>query len=130
MYHNIMLFILCCNDSIFVEGDGFSNDDLLDVVGDEYKPDPGRGHGGRASDPGYDTTGDDTDQSQGAQGSQVAGILSGLGVLIVGAASSYFAYYKKKLCFKIQGGADPESGGNQSGVHSEPQTLTNLLRTS
>ncbi|XP_035390637.1 CD99 molecule isoform X2 [Electrophorus electricus] len=45
-------------------GDGFSNDDLLDVVGDEYKPDPGRGHGGRASDPGYDTTGDDTDQSQ------------------------------------------------------------------
>lgn len=34
----------------------------------------------------------------------LAGIISAVGVALVGAASSYFAYQKKKLCFKIQGG--------------------------
>lgn len=34
----------------------------------------------------------------------LAGIISAVGVAILGAASSYFAYQKKKLCFKIQGG--------------------------
>lgn len=34
----------------------------------------------------------------------LAGIISSVGVALVGAVSSYFAYQKKKLCFKIQGG--------------------------
>ncbi len=34
----------------------------------------------------------------------MAAIISSVGVAILGAASSYFAYQKKKLCFKIQGG--------------------------
>lgn len=34
----------------------------------------------------------------------LAGIISAVGVALFGAASSYFAYQKKKLCFKIQGG--------------------------
>ncbi|CAL8308932.1 unnamed protein product [Merluccius merluccius] len=40
---------------------------------------------------------------------------------ILGAASSYFAYQKKKLCFKLQGGADPESGKNYQGDQAQPQ---------
>lgn len=35
---------------------------------------------------------------------QIAGIVSAIGVALLGAASSYFAYQKKKLCFKLQGG--------------------------
>ncbi len=35
---------------------------------------------------------------------QIAGIASAIGVALLGAASSYFAYQKKKLCFKLQGG--------------------------
>lgn len=34
----------------------------------------------------------------------LAGIISSIGVALLGAASGYFAYQKKKLCFKIQGG--------------------------
>lgn len=39
-----------------------------------------------------------------ASAGPLAGIISAIGVAVVGAASSYFAYQKKKLCFKIQGG--------------------------
>lgn len=41
-----------------------------------------------------------TEASSGA----LAGIISSVGVALLGAASSYFAYQKKKLCFKVQGG--------------------------
>ncbi|KAI5089913.1 glycogenin-2 [Silurus meridionalis] len=51
----------------------------------------------------------------------MAGIISAVAVAIFGAASSYFAYQKKKLCFKGQGGTDLESGGNQPGTQSDPQ---------
>lgn len=37
-------------------------------------------------------------------GGAMAAIISSVGVAIFGAASSYFAYQKKKLCFKVQGG--------------------------
>ncbi len=37
-------------------------------------------------------------------GGAMAAIISSVGVAILGAASSYFAYQKKKLCFKVQGG--------------------------
>ncbi|KAI3366253.1 hypothetical protein L3Q82_009715 [Scortum barcoo] len=52
---------------------------------------------------------------------QIAGIVSAIGVALLGAASSYIAYQKKKLCFKLQGGADPESGKGQRGNQSDPQ---------
>ncbi|XP_045076852.1 CD99 antigen-like isoform X10 [Coregonus clupeaformis] len=61
---------------------------------------------------------------------QIAGIVSGIGVALLGAASIYFAYQKKKLCFKIQGGVDPESGKNAHGAQSDPQVMSNLLRSS
>lgn len=40
---------------------------------------------------------------------QIAGIVSAVGVALLGAASSYFAYQKKKLCFKLQGGQSMQS---------------------
>ncbi|XP_066517708.1 CD99 molecule isoform X1 [Hoplias malabaricus] len=110
------------------EGGEFS---LNDAVSGDYKPDPSGGGGARSGGEGqpYDTQGDEG-QSQAPQGGQMAGIISAVGVAILGAASSYFAYQKKKLCFKIQGGTDPESGVNQSGTRSDPQVMSNLLKSS
>ncbi|CAM4486977.1 unnamed protein product [Leuciscus chuanchicus] len=108
-------------------GGTFDDNDLSGVNEDGgYVPDKGRSGGGGA-DPGYD------DQSGGAseqpQGGTMAAIISSVGVALLGAASSYFAYQKKKLCFKVQGGEDPESGKNR-GTQSDPQVLSNLLRSS
>ncbi|XP_071319882.1 CD99 molecule isoform X1 [Trachinotus anak] len=108
-------------------GGAFDDSDLVDVKDGDYKPDGGRS-GGHAVDPGSDSHGG-ADQPQEAGSGQIAGIASAIGVALLGAASSYFAYQKKKLCFKLQGGADPESGKGQHGTHSDPQVLSNLLRT-
>ncbi|XP_042261052.1 CD99 molecule isoform X1 [Thunnus maccoyii] len=108
-------------------GGSFDDSDLFDVSGGDYKPDGGRHKPDGGS--GHDTQ-SDADQPQGAGSGQIAGIASAIGVALLGAASSYFAYQKKKLCFKLQGGADPESGKGQHGTQSEPQVLSNLLRTS
>ncbi|XP_010889301.2 CD99 molecule isoform X2 [Esox lucius] len=107
-------------------GGSFGDKDLFDLSegGDGgYKPDPGQGGGGADN-------ADNADQSQEAGPGQIAGIASAIGVAILGAASSYFAYQKKKLCFKIQGGVDPESGKDAQGVQSDPQVMSNLLRSS
>ncbi|KAM3857249.1 CD99 molecule [Diretmus argenteus] len=108
-------------------GGSFGDADLFDVNDGEYKPDGGRS-GGRAEDPNANDGA--ADQPQEAGSGQIAGIASAIGVAILGAASSYFAYQKKKLCFKIQGGVDPESGKGTHDSNSEPQVLSNLLRTS
>lgn len=109
-------------------GGDLSDSDLLDVGEDGYKPDPGRG--GRAGDNTDNISDTQDDQPNAVEGGQMAGIISAVAVAIFGAASSYFAYQKKKLCFKVQGGADPESGRNQSGTQSDPQSFSSLLRTS
>nr|XP_009290426.1 CD99 molecule isoform X3 [Danio rerio] len=107
-------------------GRSFDDNDLIDVSErGGYKPDGG-GSRGRGGAPSSD------DQSGGAeqpQGGALAAIISSVGVAVLGAASSYFAYQKKKLCFKVQGGEDPESGKSH-GTNSEPQVLSNLLRSS
>ncbi|XP_034405493.1 CD99 molecule isoform X1 [Cyclopterus lumpus] len=108
-------------------GGSFGDSDLFDVGGGDYKPDGGRPHGGGGVDPGSDPHGG-ADQPQEAGSGQIAGIASAIGVALLGAATSYFAYQKKKLCFKIQGGADPEKG--HQGAQSDPQVFSNLLRTS
>ncbi|XP_062866463.1 CD99 molecule isoform X3 [Trichomycterus rosablanca] len=106
-------------------GGDFSDSDLHELTGGgEYNPDAGKGNS-------HDSTGDASDEPQAASGGQMAGIISAVGVAILGAASSYFAYQKKKLCFKMQGGGgDPESGNNRSGTQSDPQALSNLMRSS
>ncbi|XP_015259545.1 PREDICTED: CD99 antigen-like isoform X2 [Cyprinodon variegatus] len=105
-------------------GGTFSDNDLFDVSNGDYKPDEGRS-GGRAKDTSYDNQGGN-DQAQGS--GQIAGIISAVGVALLGAASSYFAYQKKKLCFKLQGGADPESGKGPQGGRSDNQVFSNLLQ--
>uniref|UniRef100_A0A671YEK4 CD99 molecule n=1 Tax=Sparus aurata TaxID=8175 RepID=A0A671YEK4_SPAAU len=114
-------------------GGSFDDSDLFDIGGGgEYKPDPGRPGGnpsGGGGDPGYDHNGG-ADQPQEAGSGQIAGIASAIGVALLGAASSYFAYQKKKLCFKLQGGQDPEMGKRNHGNQSDPQVFSNLLRTS
>ncbi|KAF4075291.1 hypothetical protein AMELA_G00232820 [Ameiurus melas] len=101
-------------------GGDLSDSDLLGVGEDGYQPDPGRGS--RAGDNTDDRSDTQDDQPRAAEGGQMAGIISAVAVAIFGAASSYFAYQKKKLCFKVQGGTDPESGVNQSGMQSDPQS--------
>ncbi|XP_063733646.1 CD99 molecule isoform X6 [Eleginops maclovinus] len=110
-------------------GGTFNDNDLLDVNDNGYKPDPGHPGGGGAVNPNYDSNGG-ADEPQEAGSGQIAGIASAIGVALLGAASSYFAYQKKKLCFKIQGGVDPESGKGQHGNRSDPQVFSDLLRTS
>ncbi|XP_041637585.1 CD99 molecule isoform X2 [Cheilinus undulatus] len=109
-------------------GGGSFDDSILSDIGDsgEYKPDGGGAHN-PGYDPGYDPHGG-ADQPQEAGGGQIAGIVSAVGMALLGAASSYFAYQKKKLCFKMQGGQDPEKG--RHGGQSDNQVFSNLLRTS
>ncbi|KAM9334269.1 CD99 molecule isoform 1-T1 [Symphorus nematophorus] len=118
-------------------GGSISDSDLFDIAGGgggggEYEPDGGRPHGGGGGgDSGYDTNGG-ADQPQEAGSGQIAGIVSAVGVALLGAASSYIAYQKKKLCFRLQGGgADPEMGkGRHGGGRNDNQLFSNLLRTS
>ncbi|XP_014005384.1 CD99 molecule isoform X1 [Salmo salar] len=108
-------------------GGSFGDKDLFDVSDNgDYKPDPGKGGGGGGGG------GAPADQPQDVEAGsgQIAGVVSAIGVALLGAASSYFAYQKKKLCFKIQGGVDPESGKNARGAQSGPQLMSNLLRSS
>ncbi|XP_015217208.1 CD99 antigen-like isoform X1 [Lepisosteus oculatus] len=112
------------------KGGSFDNDDLGYVAGEgDYNPDKGKS-GGRSGGRAEGDTQGGSDQPQAEGSGKIAGIVSAVGVALLGAASSYFAYQKKKLCFKISGG-DPESGNKtQSGTQSEPQILSNLLRSS
>ncbi|XP_029112938.1 CD99 antigen-like protein 2 isoform X2 [Scleropages formosus] len=59
----------------------------------------------------------------------VAGILSAVGVAILGAATSFFAYQKKKWCFKVQGGDPERADKNIQENQTEPQVLSNLQNT-
>ncbi|XP_046693242.1 CD99 molecule isoform X2 [Silurus meridionalis] len=111
------------------DGGDLSDDDLA-FASDGHKPDPGKGDRSGGVDDFGGVTDDRDDETKAAQGGQMAGIISAVAVAIFGAASSYFAYQKKKLCFKGQGGTDLESGGNQPGTQSDPQASRNLLRIS
>ncbi|KAJ8415135.1 hypothetical protein AAFF_G00008330 [Aldrovandia affinis] len=107
----------------------FDDKDLLDLgdFGNDNNPDGDKG--ARAVDPNAGSNGDGAEEPKEAGSGQIAGIISAVGVAIVGAASSYFAYQKKKLCFKVQGG-DPESANKDSGTQAEPQVMSNLIQSS
>uniref|UniRef100_A0A3Q1EEC2 CD99 molecule n=1 Tax=Acanthochromis polyacanthus TaxID=80966 RepID=A0A3Q1EEC2_9TELE len=98
-------------------GGSFDDSDLFDIGGGDYKPD--KGQGGRKTSTSFLHL--DLCFNSEAGSGQIAGIASAIGVALLGAASSYFAYQKKKLCFKLQGGADPESGKGHHGTNSDPQ---------
>ncbi|KAI4805173.1 hypothetical protein KUCAC02_009801, partial [Chaenocephalus aceratus] len=62
-------------------------------------------------------------EAQEASSGSVAGILSAIGVAIVGAATGYYTYQKKKLCFKNRQEADPEAArkADTEGAQADPQ---------
>ncbi|XP_051783245.1 CD99 antigen-like [Erpetoichthys calabaricus] len=105
-------------------GGNFGDSDLHDVAGDDgYQPDKGKGgpHVGPASD------GEQYEEGGAQEGGKVAGIVGAVAMALVGAASSYFAYQKKKLCFKQSG--DVESGNKgQRGTNSALQVFSSLLQ--
>ncbi|XP_061081896.1 CD99 molecule isoform X1 [Conger conger] len=108
------------------KGGGSFGDIDLDFDSNDNKP----GGKARAADPAPGSDGGPADEPQEASAGKIAGIISAVGAAIVGAVTSYIAYQKKKLCFKIQGGEDPESANKESGAQSDPQVMSNLLKSS
>ncbi|XP_043928457.1 CD99 antigen isoform X3 [Protopterus annectens] len=88
------------------KGKGLSDSDLADSL-DGYSPDKTRDDSPDAEN----KASENEAQSPGA----IAGIVSAVAMALFGAASSYFAYQKKKLCFK-------EDAGHQENVLMENQS--------
>nr|XP_029502926.1 CD99 antigen-like protein 2 isoform X7 [Oncorhynchus nerka] len=92
-------------------GGSFSDDDLLDVGKDDpYNPDKGK-----------DTM---------AETGTIAGIISAIGLALVGAVTSYVSYQKKKLCFSIQQSLNADlvkTDNPDAVVATEPQVQQTLL---
>ncbi|XP_055794480.1 CD99 antigen-like protein 2 isoform X4 [Salvelinus fontinalis] len=107
-------------------GGSFSDDDLLDVGKDNtYKPDKGKG--GRNGGP---STADDNNYDTMAETGTIAGIVSAVGVALVGAVTSYISYQKKKFCFSIQQSLNAElvkTDNPDAVVATEPQVQQTLL---
>ncbi|XP_039723518.1 CD99 antigen-like protein 2 isoform X3 [Pteropus medius] len=76
-------------------GGGFSDKDLEDVLGGDYKPDKGRGDGRYGSN-------DDSEAGMSPETGTIAGVASALAMALIGAVSSYISYQQKKFCFRIQ----------------------------
>ncbi|XP_049623488.1 CD99 antigen-like protein 2 [Suncus etruscus] len=96
-------------------GGGFSDQDLKDILDDNYKPD--KGDGRSSSD-------DSPESGMPAETGTIAGVASALAMALVGAISSYISYQQKKFCFSIQQGvnANYAKGENlQAVVCEEPQ---------
>ncbi|XP_029610343.1 CD99 antigen-like protein 2 isoform X3 [Salmo trutta] len=107
-------------------GGSFSDGDLLDVGKDDtYNPDKGKGgHGGGQS------AADDNNLDTMAETGTIAGIISGIGLALVGAVTSYVSYQKKKFCFSIQQSLNADlvkTDNPDAVVATEPQVQQTLL---
>nr|XP_046184263.1 CD99 antigen-like protein 2 isoform X1 [Oncorhynchus gorbuscha] len=107
-------------------GGSFSDDDLFDVGKDNtYNPDKGKG--GRNGGP---STADDNNYDTMAETGTIAGIVSAVGVALVGAVTSYISYQKKKFCFSIQQSLNADlvkTDNPDAVVATEPQVQQTLL---
>ncbi|XP_049617823.1 CD99 antigen-like protein 2 isoform X2 [Syngnathus scovelli] len=108
---------------------GFSDNDLIDVSNDNsYKPDKGKG--GRPSGERDHVNQHDDNIGTTAEVGTIAGIVSAVGMALVGAISSYISYQKKKLCFGIQQSLNAEmvkADAPDSVLATEPQVQQTLL---
>ncbi|KAM6949156.1 CD99 antigen-like protein 2 [Aplochiton taeniatus] len=112
-------------------GGSFSDNDLLGVGEDSsYKPDKGKG--GRRE--GTVDPADDSNHDTMAETGTIAGIISAVGLALVGAVSSYISYQKKKFCFSIQQTLQNAGAGDlvkaeapEAVVATEPQVQQTLL---
>ncbi|KAM4565332.1 CD99 antigen-like protein 2 isoform 2-T2 [Fundulus diaphanus] len=115
-------------------GGVFSDSDLEGVSRDaDYKPDKGKG-GHQRGDTNQNTYDENSETT--AEVGTIAGIISAVGVALVGAISSYISYQKKKLCFGIQQSlnADINKAEVPEGVvatepHAAQQTLLEQPKT-
>uniref|UniRef100_A0AAY5L6L9 CD99 antigen-like protein 2 n=1 Tax=Esox lucius TaxID=8010 RepID=A0AAY5L6L9_ESOLU len=109
------------------QGGSFSDDDLFGVSKDDtYKPDKGKG--GRGGSQSADENNYDTDTM--AETGTIAGIVSAVGVALVGAITSYISYQKKKFCFSIQQSLQGDlvkTENPDAVVATEPQVQQTLL---
>ncbi|XP_027893561.1 CD99 antigen-like protein 2 isoform X1 [Xiphophorus couchianus] len=109
-------------------GGGFSDSDLEGVSNDNtYKPDKGKGgyKKGDASQSSHDESSEVT-----AEVGTIAGIVSAVGMALVGAITSYISYQKKKLCFSIQQSMNVDINKAEipeGVVATEPQAQQTLL---
>ncbi|XP_041738601.1 CD99 antigen-like protein 2 isoform X5 [Coregonus clupeaformis] len=107
-------------------GGAFSDDDLFGVGNDDtYNPDKGKG--GRRGGP---STADDNNYDTMAETGTIAGIISAVGVALVGAVTSYISYQKKKFCFSIQQSLNADlvkTDNPDAVVATEPQVQQTLL---
>ncbi|XP_061620636.1 CD99 antigen-like protein 2 isoform X2 [Phyllopteryx taeniolatus] len=110
-------------------GGGFSDSDLIDVSKDDsYKPDKGKGGRPSGDRDRVDQRGDNSETT--AEVGTIAGIVSAVGVALVGAISSYISYQKKKLCFGIRQSLNAETvkaDGPDAVLATEPQAQQTLL---
>nr|XP_057938851.1 germ cell nuclear acidic protein isoform X2 [Doryrhamphus excisus] len=104
---------------------GFNLEDALSE-GDarDTPPQPGRSRSAGS--------GDSEEEVEETSSGSLAAILCALGVAIVGAATGYYTYQKKKLCFKNMQEEDPEAArkADDGEARSDPQVLNSLLNSS
>ncbi|XP_037542310.1 cell surface glycoprotein 1 [Nematolebias whitei] len=114
---------------------GFDLNDALDYGTEKNKP-PRQGRTRLLNTESViDNSERNNPSSQEGSSKPLAGVLSAIVVSAVGAVIGYFAYQKKKLCFKNREVADPEAGHKPDKVdvaeaQSDPQVLSNLLNSS
>ncbi|KAK7176646.1 hypothetical protein R3I93_000776 [Phoxinus phoxinus] len=114
-------------------GSQFSDDDLTDVADDKtYNPDKGKGgKGGSASNAGDVDPADENNYDTMAETGTIAGIVSAVGMALVGAVSGYISYQKKKFCFSIQQSLNADmvkADAPDAVVAQEPQVQQTLLQ--
>ncbi|XP_048039995.1 CD99 antigen-like protein 2 isoform X6 [Megalobrama amblycephala] len=112
-------------------GSQFTDDDLVDLGNDNsYKPDKGKGGKGASSGGDLDPA-DDSNYDTMAETGTIAGIVSAVGMALVGAVSGYISYQKKKLCFSIQQSLNADmvkADAPDAVVAQEPQVQQTLLQ--
>ncbi|XP_072361974.1 CD99 antigen-like protein 2 isoform X2 [Scyliorhinus torazame] len=97
-----------------------SDKDLEDLLDGGYKPD--------GKKQGDNIPSDDQDQVAMPE-TTIAGIASAVAAALLGVVSSYIAYQKKQLCFKIQEGFNVKGENAEAGKMAAPQAEQSLLQT-
>ncbi|XP_061827449.1 uncharacterized protein [Nerophis lumbriciformis] len=111
---------------------GFDLEDALSAGGaQDTPPQSGRSHSAGSGAHVAEATGEVAEDEETNSGS-LAAILCAMGVAVVGAATGYYTYQKKKLCFRTMQEEDPEAArkADAGEVQSDPQVLSNLLNSS
>ncbi|XP_077084423.1 CD99 antigen-like protein 2 isoform X1 [Siphateles boraxobius] len=114
-------------------GGTLSDSDLFDVANDKtYNPEKGKGgKGGSASIGGDVDPADENNYDTMAETGTIAGIVSAVGMALVGAVSGYISYQKKKFCFSIQQSLNADmvkADAPDAVVAQEPQVQQTLLQ--